>query len=145
MRGNNFLLFDAKYPLTSKNSPPILFHILPPIESNTLSKAIGQDGWYFRDGKRAYYDQQPEDAASATEALITAYEITSNEIYKERAKIAFEWFLGKNHLNQMLYDEATGGCYDGLGRESINFNQGAESTVSYLLARLAMERIKTQS
>jgi hypothetical protein len=85
------------------------------------------------------------DAASATEALITAYEITSNEIYKERAKIAFEWFLGKSHLNQMLYDEATGGCYDGLGRESINFNQGAESTVSYLLARLAMERIKTQS
>lgn len=104
--------------------------------------AIGQDGWYFRDGKRAYYDQQPEDAASAAEALITAYELTGNDIYKERAKIAFEWFLGKNHLNQMLYDEATGGCYDGLGRESINFNQGAESTISYLLARLAMERIK---
>src|SRR5659263_670965 len=61
--------------------------MLPPIESNTLSKAIGQDGWYFRDGKRAYYDQQPEDAASAIEALITAYEITSNEIYKDRAKI----------------------------------------------------------
>ena len=104
--------------------------------------AIGQDGWYFRDGKRAYYDQQPEDAASATEALITAYELTGNETYKERAKIAYEWFLGKNHLNQTLYDEATGGCYDGLGRESINFNQGAESTISYLLARLAMERIK---
>ena len=47
--------------------------------------------------------------------------------------------LGKNHLKQMVYDEATGGCYDGLGEESLNLNQGAESTLSYLLARLALE------
>jgi uncharacterized protein YyaL (SSP411 family) len=104
--------------------------------------AIGQDGWYHRDGRRAFFDQQPEDTASAVEALATAYEITRKKEYGEQAKIAFEWFLGKNHLNQMIYDEATGGCYDGLGRESINFNQGAESTISYLLARLAVERIK---
>jgi len=104
--------------------------------------AIGQDGWYHRDGRRAYFDQQPEDTASAVEALATAYEITKKKEYGEQAKLAFEWFLGKNHLNQMIYDEATGGCYDGLGHESINFNQGAESTISYLLARLAVERIK---
>jgi glycosyltransferase involved in cell wall biosynthesis len=101
--------------------------------------AIGQDGWYFRDGKRSYFDQQPEDASSATEGLMAAYEVTGDEKYRTKAKMAFEWFLGKNHLSQMLYDEATGGCYDGLGRESINFNQGAESTLSYLLARLAIE------
>jgi glycosyltransferase involved in cell wall biosynthesis len=104
--------------------------------------AIGQDGWYHRDGRRAYFDQQPEDTASAVEALSTAYDITKKKEYGEQAKLAFEWFLGKNHLNQMIYDEATGGCYDGLGRESINFNQGAESTISYLLARLAVERVK---
>ena len=104
--------------------------------------AIGQDGWYHRDGRRAYFDQQPEDTASAVEALATAFEVTKKKEYAEQAKGAFEWFLGKNHLNQMIYDEQTGGCYDGLGRESINFNQGAESTISYLLARLAVERVK---
>lgn len=102
---------------------------------------IGQDGWYFRDGKRAYFDQQPEDAASAAEVLVKAYEITKKPDYARKAGMAFAWFLGKNYLNQMIYDEATGGCYDGLGRNTINFNQGAESTVSYLLARLAMEKI----
>jgi glycosyltransferase involved in cell wall biosynthesis len=103
---------------------------------------IGQDGWYFRNGKRAFFDQQPEDTSSAVEALVTAYEVTNKKVYKDQANLAFGWFLGNNHLNQMLYDEATGGCYDGLGRFSINFNQGAESTLSYFLARLAIEKIQ---
>jgi len=107
--------------------------------------AIGQDGWYFRNGKRAYFDQQPEDAASATEALSTAYAITKKKSYAQQAHDAFTWFLGRNHLRQMMYDEATGGCYDGLGRNSINFNQGAESTISYLLARLAINDIFNRS
>ena len=111
-------------------------------EKKDYFASIGQDGWYFRNGQRSYFDQQPEDTASAVEALITAYEITKKKHYLEKAKLAFDWFLGKNHLNQMIYDEATGGCYDGLGKYSINFNQGAESTISYLLARLAMEKIK---
>lgn len=103
--------------------------------------AIGQDGWYFRNGKRAYFDQQPEDAATAVEALVVARKITGKEKYAVAARDAFNWFLGKNHLNQMIYDEATGGCYDGLGKHSINFNQGAESTLSYFLARLAVEDV----
>jgi len=107
--------------------------------------AIGQDGWYFRNGKRAYFDQQPEDASSAVEALVQAFKTTANKKYAEEAKLAFGWFLGKNHLNQMIYDEATGGCYDGLGKHSINFNQGAESTISYFLARLAIEDVYTSS
>lgn len=109
---------------------------------NDYFSAIGQDGWYYRDGKRSYFDQQPEDTASATEALVTAFEATKKETYLNQSKLAFDWFLGKNHLSQMVYDEATGGCYDGLGKESINFNQGAESTLSYLLARLAIEKVK---
>lgn len=102
---------------------------------------IGQDGWYYRYGQRAYFDQQPEDTSSAVEALVNAYLITKDKNYTDKAKHTFQWFLGKNHLNQMVYDEATGGCYDGLGRYSLNFNQGAESTISYFLARLAIEKI----
>jgi len=103
---------------------------------------IGQDGWYFRNGKRAYFDQQPEDASSAVEALVCAYQTSKKKLYKNKAELAFRWFLGKNHLNQMVYDEATGGCYDGLGKYSLNFNQGAESTLSYFLARLAIGKIE---
>jgi len=106
-------------------------------EKNFFSP-IGQDGWYFANGKRAYFDQQPEDTAGATEAYVTAYKSTKKKKYLRLALKTYEWFLGKNHLNQMVYDEATGGCYDGLGRYSLNFNQGAESTLSYLLARLAV-------
>ncbi len=111
-------------------------------EKREYFSPIGQDGWYFRDGKRAYFDQQPEDTTSAVEALVTAYQVTKKKTYANKAKLAFEWFLGKNHLNQMVYDEATGGCYDGLGKYSLNFNQGAESTISYLLARLAIEKVR---
>ncbi|MCX6795970.1 MAG: glycosyltransferase, partial [Candidatus Falkowbacteria bacterium] len=110
-------------------------------EKREYFSPIGQDGWYFRGGKRSYFDQQPEDTASAIEALAAAYAITKNKTYQKQAKLSFEWFLGKNHLNQMVYDEATGGCYDGLGRFSLNFNQGAESTLSYFLARLAIENL----
>ncbi|MFA6551740.1 MAG: glycosyltransferase [Patescibacteria group bacterium] len=102
---------------------------------------VGQNGWYFRGGARAWFDQQPEEAACAVETLAYAYQITKQKKYKEQAQLAFDWFLGKNHLGQMVYDEATGGCYDGLGKFSLNFNQGAESTISYLLARLAIESI----
>jgi glycosyltransferase involved in cell wall biosynthesis len=110
-------------------------------ENKEYFSPIGQDGWYFRNGKRAYYDQQPEDASSAVEALMEAYKITKKKNYQGKAKLAFAWFLGKNHLNQMVYDEATGGCYDGLGKYSLNFNQGAESSLSYFLARLAVEEV----
>ena len=55
----------------------------------------------------------------------------------DKALNTFQWFLGNNSLHQVIYNETTGGCYDGLGEHSININQGAESTVSYLLARLA--------
>jgi hypothetical protein len=55
-------------------------------------------------------------------------------------EIAFNWFLGANHLHQIIYNPCTGGCYDGLEENYINLNQGAESTVSYLMARLTVEK-----
>jgi uncharacterized protein YyaL (SSP411 family) len=109
-------------------------------EDKDYFSPIGQDGWYFRTGKRAYFDQQPEDTSSAVEALAAAYDVTKDEKYKDQAKTAFSWFIGRNHLGQMVYDEATGGCFDGVGKFSLNFNQGAESTISYLLARLVIEK-----
>lgn len=100
---------------------------------------IGQAGWYYRDKQRAYFDQQPEDTASMVETKVIAYDVTGSEKHRADAINAFQWFLGRNHLNQMVYDEVTGGCHDGVGQNTLNINQGAESTISYLLARLAIE------
>jgi glycosyltransferase involved in cell wall biosynthesis len=130
---------NKKYQQVAEKSLKFLANIT--FETKNYFTPIGQDGWYFRNGKRAYFDQQPEDTASAVEALVTAYQITKEKSYYNKANLAFAWFLGVNHLKQMVYDEATGGCYDGLGKYSLNFNQGAESTISYLLARLAMADI----
>ncbi|MBU0894525.1 MAG: glycosyltransferase [Nanoarchaeota archaeon] len=106
---------------------------------------IGQNGWYNKNGKRAFFDQQPIDAFSMVSAYLAAFLATEDKHYHEKAVLAFNWFLGRNHLKQMLYDEVTGGCYDGLGKHSLNLNQGAESTIAYLLSRLMLEEIKKES
>ncbi len=100
---------------------------------------IGQAGWFFRDKTRSYFDQQPEDTAAMVETMVAAFQATKNRRYLNYALRAFQWFLGRNHLNQMVYDEVTGGCHDGVGQNTLNLNQGAESTIAYLLARLALE------
>jgi glycosyltransferase involved in cell wall biosynthesis len=101
-------------------------------------KPIGQNGWYVRDGQRAHFDQQPIDTSSMVQTLVLAYKVTKKQKYRRKAFIAFNWFLGNNSLEQVVYDETTGGCHDGLGDSVINLNQGAESTIVYLLARLSL-------
>ena len=102
---------------------------------------VGNRGWYPRGGKRALYDQQPVDAGCLVEAYVTAYQHTNLRHYRILARKAFLWFLGRNVKEEPLYDPATGGCYDGITENGINLNQGAEATIAYLLARLAMEEI----
>jgi len=105
---------------------------------NDIFIPIGQKGWYAKDKERALFDQQPIEAGYTVQTLITAYKITGRQKYKNLALNAFQWFLGKNILNQTIYNDNTGGCHDGLGENSINLNQGAEATISYLLARLSL-------
>ncbi len=107
---------------------------------NSVCMPIGQAGWFKRGGVKEQFDQQPEEVSALVLALCTAGIITKEEKYFKQMKCVFSWFLGNNLLNQVIYSHATGGCYDGLGDQHINLNQGAESTVSYLLARLAMEK-----
>jgi glycosyltransferase involved in cell wall biosynthesis len=103
---------------------------------------IGQNGWYNRHGTRSFFDQQPIDASSMVQTFLVAYSITGNKKYYNNAVLAFNWFLGKNHLKQMIYNDVTGGCHDGLSKNCINLNQGAESTIEYLISRLMLEEIK---
>jgi len=103
---------------------------------------VGNQFWHRRDGERALYDQQPIEASCMVEAASTAFKVTGKEQYSKIAWTAFEWFMGKNSKNVMVYNPATGGCYDGITPEGLNRNQGAESGLSYLLARLEMETLR---
>jgi glycosyltransferase involved in cell wall biosynthesis len=99
---------------------------------------IGNRGWHSRSGTRADADEQPIDAAAFVLAFRAAYLVTGDHRYLVRMREAFAWFLGANRLGASVYDPATAGCRDGLGPEAPNLNQGAESTVSFLLSLIAM-------
>lgn len=84
--------------------------------------------------------EQAIDVAYTIIALRKFYKVFKEETYQLNMEISFNWFLGSNHLNQIIYNPCTGGCYDGLEENAVNLNQGAESTVSYLMARLTIEK-----
>lgn len=105
-----------------------------------ICEPVGQSGWFKRGQKKKNYDQQPEEVSSLVSALRVMYDLSDDLGYYKKMLKVFSWFLGNNLLNQMVYSQLTGGCYDGVGKKEINLNQGAESTISYLLARLAIDK-----
>lgn len=109
--------------------------------SSSMYQPIGHAKWYKRNGERSYYDQQAEDPAATILALVTAYKITHNDTYRKLVDTCFSWFLGNNSLHIPLYNEKTGGCFDGLRPDGVNGNQGAESLVSYLMSRIVIIEI----
>ncbi len=105
-------------------------------------KVISNKGWLdsTMQKKEILGGEQPIDVAYTILALERFHAVFKNSSYMEKMKIAFSWFLGNNHLGKIIYNPCTGGCYDGLELNYTNLNQGAESTVSYLMARLTMEK-----
>ncbi len=99
---------------------------------------IGCKGWYERGKTKAAFDQQPIEAASTVMMLRPAYDATQNSKYLTLQRKAFDWFLGENDLHIPLYDFRTKGCCDALIPDGVNNNQGAESTLSFLLSLLAI-------
>lgn len=89
--------------------------------------------------KASGFGEQSIDVCYTILALDLFYKTTGNKQYMESMKTAFSWYLGNNHLHQIMYNPVSGGCFDGLEETHVNQNQGAESTVCYLIARLAME------
>ncbi len=99
---------------------------------------IGCNGWFPRGGSKAQFDQQPIEAAGTILMLDAGYKATKDKKYLMLRQKAFNWFLGENDLGIPLYDSKSKGCGDGLGAEGISLNQGAESTLSFLLGLLTM-------
>ena len=99
---------------------------------------IGSNGFYVRGGTKAAFDQQPVEASAMISACLEAFRVTGESRWAGHARRAFSWYLGQNQLQEALYDPTTGGCRDGLHETRVNANQGAESTLSFLLSLLEM-------
>ncbi len=99
---------------------------------------IGCKGWYERGKTKATFDQQPIEAVSTVMMLRAAYDATQNDRFLTLQRKAFDWFLGANNLYIPVYNFRTKGCHDGLTQDGVNINQGAESTLSFLLSLLSV-------
>jgi hypothetical protein len=130
---------DENYKLIAKTTFDFL---LSKIYKKNRIKVISNKGWLHNTNQiveEQIGGEQPIDVAYTILALSKFYDVFHQKEYLNKMEIAFDWFLGNNHLHQIIYNPCTGGCYDGLEDTYINLNQGAESTVSYLMARLTIE------
>lgn len=106
-------------------------------------RPVGSNGFYRKGQEPAHFDQQPLEANATTSACLEAYRVTQDPRWLEEARSAFEWFLGRNDLGLELYDPATGGCCDGLHPDRVNRNQGAESTLAFLLTLAELDLLES--
>jgi hypothetical protein len=106
-------------------------------------RPIGCNGFYRKGQAPARFDQQPVEAGATVSACLEAYRVTQDPAWMNEARSAFEWFLGRNDLGQDLYDPTTGGCCDGLQEDRINRNEGAESTLAFLLSLAEMNLLES--
>ncbi len=130
---------QSKYIRVAKESLKFLLEVQI---LNNQFVPIGNCGWYKKGESRSVYDQQSVEAASMTEAALSAYRETGNRQYKTIARTIFDWFLGKNTQGVFVYNSVTGSCFDGLTEKGLNCNQGAEATVCYLSARIELQTTK---
>jgi glycosyltransferase involved in cell wall biosynthesis len=97
-------------------------------------RPVGCLGFFQRGGARANFDQQPIEAHAMVSACLEAFRVTGDIYWQQQATRAFDWFLGWNDLGQELYSPNSGGCFDALHVDRVNQNQGAESTLAFLLS-----------
>jgi hypothetical protein len=102
----------------------------------------GTNGFHHRDGERAVFDQQPVEAQAMVSACIEAFRVSGERTWLDEASRAFDWFLGANELGIPLHDATSGGCRDGLHSDRANENQGAESTLAFLIAATEISAAK---
>jgi len=105
---------------------------------------VGTDGWYPRKGTKARFDQQPIEAHAMIDACAEAWHVTQKERWLDEARTCFDWFLGRNDLGLPLVDNFTGGCRDGLHPDRANQNEGAESTLAWLMSVITMEGLRAE-
>lgn len=106
---------------------------------------ISNRGWFVKGEKKNAYGEQPIEVATTIITLHLFYQVTGNVKYRSQMNLAFSWFLGNNHLNQIVYNPVNGASYDGLEDKNVNINQGAESTLCFFKAQLIMNEYKNDN
>ena len=101
---------------------------------------ISNREWFKKENKRIFYGEQPMEVATTIIALDLFYNVTGKKKYRDQLELAFSWFLGNNHLKQIMYNTKNGASYDGLEDKQININQGAESTLCFFKTQIIMEQ-----
>lgn len=109
--------------------------------TNNWLSLVGNHRWLRFDSTYELFAQQPIDAMAMIQMYVCAYEATHEQKHKKMALTCFNWFFGENDLGIAIYDHDTGGCNDGIEPTNINRNQGAESTLAYLISRLLMNNL----
>ena len=104
-------------------------------------RPIGSNGFSREGGESAVFDQQAIETHAMVSASVEAFAASKDVFWNEQAHLAFDWFLGRNDLGQPIYDASTGGCFDGLMESQVNENQGAESTLAFLLSLVEMRAL----
>lgn len=107
------------------------------MKDNYLS-IIGNEKWYKKEGERSVFAQQPIDAMAMVLMYHQAFHVTKDKDYLNKLYTSFLWFLGENDLRMSLYDFETQGCCDGFESYGVNRNQGAESSLAYLISHLTV-------
>ncbi len=100
--------------------------------------AIGNEKWYKKGGERSMFAQQPVDALAMVLMYHQAFHLTKDKEYLSKLFSCFMWFLGENDLRMNLFDFETKGCCDGFESYGVNRNQGAESSLAYLISHLTV-------
>ena len=101
---------------------------------------ISNRGWFKKENERVFCGEQPMEVATTIIALDLFYNVTGKKKYRDQLELAFSWFLGNNHLKQIMYNTKNGASYDGLENKQVNINQGAESTLCFFKTQIIMEQ-----
>lgn len=128
---------DEQYKQIARESFDFL---LSHIFNEDIIEVISNKTWFIKGNEKEKYGEQPIDVAYTIMALKRFYDVFQDPEYSRKLTVAFNWFLGHNRINKIIYNPRTGGCFDGLEEFNINLNQGAESVVSYLMARMTHEK-----
>jgi len=115
------------------------------VSSEGTVSLIGNQGWLKRSGERARFDQQPIEVMSLVEACAEAHFCTGKKHWIDRARQCLGWFLGNNDTHSILYDYHTGGCRDGLHADGPNLNEGAESTLAWLISLMTVQSLDRET
>lgn len=114
--------------------------LLSHIFTENVIEVISNKNWFIKGTEKEKFGEQPIDVAYTVMALSKFYDVFKDPEYLNKMILAFNWFLGHNSIHQIIYNPCTGGCFDGLEENNINLNQGAESILSYIMARMTVEK-----